>query len=48
MFVLLGFIVIVGTLVIARRQGENEMGKVFIILLCGVMLLSAIAKLKYA
>ena len=37
MFELLGFIVIVGTLVIAGRQGENEMGKVFLILLCGFM-----------
>lgn len=47
MFELLAFIVIVGTLVIAGRQGEHEMGKVFVILLCGFMLLSAIAKLKY-
>jgi len=43
----LGIIVIIGTLVIAGRQGEHEMGKVFIILLCGFMLLSVIAKLKY-
>lgn len=43
----LGIIVIIGTLVIAGRQGEHEMGKVFIILLCGFMLLSSIAKLKY-
>ncbi len=43
----LGIIVIIGTLIIAGRQGEHEMGKVFIILLCGFMLLSAIAKLKY-
>lgn len=47
MFDILGIIVIVGTLFIAGRQGENEMGKVFVILLCGFMLLSAIAKLKY-
>lgn len=47
MFELVGFIVIVGTLVFAGRQGENEMGKVFVILLCGFMLFSAIAKLKY-
>lgn len=47
MFELLAFIVIVGTLVVAGRQGEHEMGKVFVIILCGFMLLSAIAKLKY-
>lgn len=47
MFELLGFIVIVGTLVIAGRQGEHETGKIFIILLCGFMLFSALAKLKY-
>lgn len=43
----LGIVVIIGTLVIAGKQGEHETGKIFSILLCGFMLLSAIAKLKY-
>ena len=47
MLYVLGIIVIVRTLVIAGRRGENEIGKVFVIFLCGFMLLSAIAKLKY-
>ncbi len=47
MFEFLGLIVIVGTLVTAGRQGEHETGKILIILLCGFMLLSSLAKLKY-
>lgn len=47
MFEILGIIVIVGTLVLAGRQGEHETGKIITILLCGFMLLSLLAEIKY-
>lgn len=47
MLEILGIIVIVGTLVLAGRQGEHETGKIVTILLCGFMLLSLLAELKY-
>jgi|GEM_PF-3738288 len=43
----LGLVVIIGTLVIAGRQGENETGKIIAIILCGFMLLSLLAEIKY-
>lgn len=47
MFEFLGIIVIVGTLVLAGRQGEHETGKIVTILLCGFMCLSLLAEIKY-
>jgi len=44
---ILGLVVIIGTLVIAGRQGENETGKIIAIILCGFMLLSLLAEIKY-
>ncbi len=43
----LGIIVIIGTLVIAGRQGENETGKISGILLCGFLLIYLLAEIKY-
>lgn len=43
----LGIVVVVGTLVIAGRQGEHEIGKIITILLCGFMLISLLAEIKY-
>ena len=43
----LGLVVIICTLVIAGRQGENETGKIITIILCGLMLLSLFAEIKY-
>lgn len=43
----LGIVVVVGTLVIAGRQGEHETGKIITILLCGFMLISLLAEIKY-
>lgn len=43
----LGIVVLVGTLVIAGRQGEHETGKIITILLCGFMLISLLAEIKY-
>lgn len=42
-----GIVVLVGTLVIAGRQGEHETGKIITILLCGFMLISLLAEIKY-
>ena len=47
MFELLGIVVVAITLIMAGRQGENEIGNIFLIVLCGFMLLSALAELKY-
>lgn len=47
MFDLLGSIVIVGTFVIVGRQAKDEIGKILLILICGFILLSTIANLKY-
>lgn len=43
----LGIVVVIGTLVLAGRQGEHETGKIITIILCGFMLLSLLAKIKY-
>lgn len=43
----LGIAVVVGTLVIAGRQGEHETGKIITIIICGFMLLSLLAEIKY-
>ena len=47
MIEILGIIVIIGTLVLAGRQGENETAKIITIFLCGYMILSFLAELKY-
>lgn len=43
----LGIVVVIGTLVLAGRQGEHEIGKIIAIILCGLMLISLLAKIKY-
>ncbi len=43
----LGIVVIISTLVLAGRQGEYEIAKIITIILCGFMLLSLLAKIKY-
>ncbi len=42
---ILGFIIIIGTLVIAGRQPVNKLGSVFLVILVGFMLLSVVAEL---
>ena len=43
----LGIVMVIGTLVLAGRQGEHETGKIITIILCGFMLLSLLAEIKY-
>lgn len=46
MIEILLIIVIVGTLVLAGRQGEHETGKIVIILLFGFVLFSLLLQIK--
>lgn len=43
----LGIAVIIGTIILVGRQRANDTGTIIEIILCGYMLISLLAKMKY-